>query len=81
MSEAQKREGPDDHQVELLPIVDDIGEVRYLLEAAWMAVESLDVEEQRPLHALLLVVQIKLTAAHDKLNIARGAPVEDRDDD
>ena len=69
-----------DPEHELLHIVDEVDEVRYLIEAAHMAAGSLSNEEARPIHAVLSIASDKLTAARDKLNIARGAPVEDRTD-
>ena len=60
---------------ELLHIVDDIDEVRYLIEATWMAVDNLsDREAQNPLHAVLSIAKRKLTGARDKLNIIRRTP-------
>ena len=70
-----------DPERELLHIVDEVDEVRYLIDAAHMAAGSLSVEETRPMQAVLGYAQEKLTAARDKLNTARGAPVEDRADD
>ena len=60
-------------RLELLDIVNNMDEVRYLVEATWMAVESLsDTDEQAPLHVVLSVAKQKLTAARDRLNVARG---------
>jgi hypothetical protein len=71
-----------EHRLELLNVENDIDEVRHLLEATWMAVDSLETgNQQAALHAILDVAQYKLTTARDRLSVARGAPVEDREDD
>jgi hypothetical protein len=67
-----------DPRRDLLHICDDIDEVRHLIEAVWMGVEALsdvehDREAQSALHAVLNVAKGKLTAARDKLDVARGA--------
>jgi hypothetical protein len=63
---------------ELLGIADDIDEVRYLIEAAWMAAESLvDNEDERAIQTLLSVAKRQLTAARNRLNVARRAQPED----
>lgn len=72
--------GPDpDH--ELLPIVDAIYPIRCLIEAAWMAATDLTKEQCGAMQTVLGEAQGRLLAVRDKLNIARGAPAEDRDDD
>jgi hypothetical protein len=63
---------------ELLRVADDIDEVRYLIEAAWMAAESLvDNEDERAIQTLLSVAKRQLTAARNRLNVARRAQPED----
>jgi hypothetical protein len=65
-----------DPKRDLLHIVDEVNEVRYLVDAAWMAAEMLTFEESSAIKAVLSIAQNKLTAARDKLDVARGAPVE-----
>ena len=62
---------------ELLHAVDKINVVRYLIEAAHMASGALVREECDALQNVLSIASDKLTAARDKLNIARGAPAEE----
>jgi hypothetical protein len=57
---------------ELLGVVDNINEVRRLIDAASMAAETLENEERNPIQAVLGVAEQKLTAARDRLNVARG---------
>ncbi|MFZ2107504.1 MAG: hypothetical protein WAV18_19375 [Roseiarcus sp.] len=66
-----------DPERELLHIVDEINVVRHLIEAAHMASGALVREECDALQNVLNIASDKLTAARDKLNIARGAPVEE----
>jgi len=66
---------------ELLHIVDDIYPIRMLIECAWMAAVSLTKEECGAMQTVLNEAQNRLTAVRDRLNIARSAPAEDRDDD
>jgi hypothetical protein len=56
---------------ELLSIVDDLNDVRYLVDAAWMAADSLAKEERSAMKALISVAFEKLTAARDRLDAAR----------
>jgi hypothetical protein len=64
---------------ELLCVVDDINEVRYIIEATWMAVESIEEEEDKQsIQTLLSVAKRQLTAARDRLDVARGAQPKDR---
>jgi hypothetical protein len=44
-----------------------------------MAAESLADEERNPIKAVLSIAERKLTATRDRLDVARGAPAEDRD--
>ena len=46
-----------------------------------MAAADLTKEECGAMQTVLNEAQERLTAVSDKLNIIRGAPVEDRDDD
>ena len=46
-----------------------------------MAATDLTKEQCRAMQTVLGEAQERLTAVRDKLNIARGAPEEDRDDD
>ena len=64
--------GADDSDAsrELLSIVDEIDEVRYLVDAAWMAADSLTKEECNAMKAVTSVAFEKLTAARDRLNAA-----------
>jgi hypothetical protein len=62
---------------ELLSIVDDLNDVRYLVDSVWMAADSLTKEECNAMKAVIGVAFEKLTAARDRLNVARGAPVEE----
>jgi hypothetical protein len=71
--------GPDP-DYELLRIVDAIYPIRCLVEAAWMAATDLTKEQCGAMQTVLGEAQERLLAVRDKLNIARGAPVEDRDD-
>jgi hypothetical protein len=66
---------------ELLSIVDEINDVRYLVDAAWMAADSLTKEERNAMKALTGVAFEKLTAARDRLDAARGAPQPEGGDD
>jgi hypothetical protein len=66
-----------EHRLELLNIENHIDEVRHLLEAAWMAVNSMEVgDEQAALHTLITITQGKLTDARDRLSAARIATLE-----
>jgi hypothetical protein len=62
---------------ELLSIADEIDEVRYLIDAAWMAAGELAKEECNPIKAVLDIAERKLTAARDRLNVARTATPAD----
>ena len=62
---------------ELLHIVDEIEEVRLLLDAVFMAAETLADEEKNPIHAVLNVADRMLKAASGRLNVARGATAEE----
>ena len=66
-----------DPEHELLEIVDDLFKVRCLVDAAWMAADSLGKEERDPMKELLNIAVEKLKAVSDKLDVARGAPVEE----
>jgi hypothetical protein len=70
----QARAEPIDARRELLQVVDEVNEVRRLIDAASMAAETLENEERNPIQAVLGVAEAKLTAARDRLNVARGAP-------
>ena len=71
-----------DPERKLLEIVDNVYVIRCLVDAAWMAADSLIKEERDPMKSVLNIAVEKLKDASNKLNIARGAPtpVEDRDD-
>lgn len=60
----------------LLHTVDDISEVCLLLDAVFMAAETLADEEKNPIHAVLLIADHKLKVARDRLDVARRAPAE-----
>jgi hypothetical protein len=77
---AKSAAGDPDLKRELLQIVDEVNEVRYLVDAAWMAAEMLTFEESSAIKSVLSIAKVKLTCARNKLDVARGAPVEDRDD-
>jgi hypothetical protein len=59
---------------ELLHVVDEITHVRYAIHAAWMASAHLDRDEHNAMQGILGPAFDKLTAARDRLNVARGAP-------
>jgi hypothetical protein len=59
---------------ELLGVVDNINEVRRLIDAASMAAETLENEERNPIQTVLGIAEAKLTAARDRLDKVRGAP-------
>ena len=75
---AMPAEGHDpDPSRELLGIVNDIDEVRHVLDAIWMAVDGLEIgDKQAALHAVLDIAQRQLTAARDRLNAARSQKQE-----
>jgi hypothetical protein len=60
--------------------LDDINEARYLVDAAGMAAENLTKEAGNAMKSVLGVALDKLTAARDRLDVARGAPAEDHAD-
>lgn len=56
----------------LLEVVDEINAIRSLSEAAWMAAGSIAaVEEAGPMQGLLDVVNDRLKAVRDSLNVIR----------
>jgi hypothetical protein len=75
--EANERAVAAKRQSKLLRIVDEIDTVRGLMDAAWMAADSLTPGEGGPIMSVLCVAHDKLTAARDALNELRGAPAED----
>ena len=72
-SDPTSSEADPDPSRKLLDIADELDEVRYLIDAAWMAAGELAKEECNPIKAVLDIAERKLTAARDRLNVARGA--------
>ena len=70
-----------DPEHKLLEIVDAIYPIRCLIEAGWMAATDLTKEQCGAMQTVLGEAQERLAAVRDKLNVARGAPAEDREDD
>jgi hypothetical protein len=59
---------------ELLDVVDEINHVRYAIHAVWMASAHLDRDDHNALQGILGPALDRLTAARDRLDVARGAP-------
>ena len=65
-----------DRSSALLDIVDELSDIRFLIEAAHMAATELPSEQCGPMQTLLDFVSQKLSAARDKLDAARPQPEE-----
>jgi hypothetical protein len=72
-AEGQPNHADPDSSRELLRIADDLNDVRYLIDAAWMAAGNLTTEQCNAMKAVIVVAFDRLDAACDRLGIARGA--------
>ncbi len=66
----------DDEPDTLLKIEDDLDETKELVTAAYMAAGDVSAEQAGPLRTLLTLVEERLKDLSDRLNVIRGAPVE-----
>jgi hypothetical protein len=79
---ASGQENPDPApSLNLLELVDEISKIRSLIECAWMAGASLPKDECNAIQTVLGDAERRLADVQGKINSARGAPAEDREDD